>query len=240
MSLLVVYEDRYCSEIDRALRRAVRRDGTLTIARECHSVEGVTNFPRFVRADWQRFRDQGFPVKGKPRPRALLCIADADAVVAQLGITARARPYHEWIARAEDELTTLLRSDTDRPEQVHGALLRWNLESTLIAAYDEPDAMQRLAGVEPLNAERLHEFLHDCTPDPRTVDDNAFTDTFEGSQRCLTALEQRMGWRKLKKGDRRKDDALTWITEHRLDKLVRRVPDLERIAQRVRKIASAL
>lgn len=79
-------------------------------------------------------------MKGKPRPRALICIADADAVVEQLGVTTRARPYSEWLAQAEGELTKLLRSATDRPEQVHGVLLRWNLESTLVAAYDEPEA----------------------------------------------------------------------------------------------------
>lgn len=237
MSLLVVYEDCYYSEIDRALRRVVRRDGVLTVPRECHSVKGVTNFRPFVGAEWRRFRDQGFPMKGKPRPKALLCIADADAVAVQLGVTARAQPYDDWITRAEDEFTRLLRSNTDRPEQVHGALLRWNLESTLIAAYDEPDAMQRLAGEEPVNTKRLDEFLHDCRPDPRTVEDAAFTDTFEGSQKCLMALQEGMQWRRLKKGDRRKDDALTWMTEHRLEKLVARVPDLGRIARRVREIA---
>lgn len=87
---------------------------------------------------------------------------------------------------------------------------------------------------------RLDAFLRRCTPDPRTIVDDAFIDTFEDSQRCLTELGQSMGWHKLKKGDRRKDDALSWITGHRLDKLVSRVPDLERIAQRVREIALAL
>jgi hypothetical protein len=240
MSLLIAYEDHYCSELDRTLRRVVQRGGALMVPRERHPVRGVTNFPGFVRTDWRRFRDHGFPVKGKPRPKALICIADADAVVAELGITARARPYHEWIAQAEDDLTKLLRSESDRPEQVHGALLRWNLESTLIAAYDEPEAMQRLAGAEPMNAGYLDAFLSLCSPDPRTVGDDAFTDTFEDSQGCLMALGRHMEWRKLKKGDRRKDDALSWITGHRLDKLVRRVPDLERIAQRVRQIALAL
>lgn len=240
MSLLLAYEDHYCSELDRAVRRVIRRDGDLAVARELYPVNGVTNFPGFVSADWQRFRDHGFPKKGKPRPRALLCIADADAVVAQLGITPRARPYHEWILQAEEQFTRLLRSKIDRPEQVHGTLLRWNLESTLIAAYDEPEAMQRLAGADPLDTEGLGAFLSRCTPDPRTIVDDAFTDTFEGSQRCLTALERSMGWRKLKKGDSRKDDALTWMANHRLDKLVHRVPDLERIARRVRQIALAL
>lgn len=239
MSLLLAYEDHYCSELDRAVRRVIRRDGDLTVVRDLYPVNGVTNFPRFVSADWPRFRDHGFPKKGKARPRALLCIADADAVT-KLGITARARPYHEWILQAEEQFTKILRSKIDRPEEVHGVLLRWNLESTMIAAYDEPEAMQRLAGVDPFDAEGLEAFLSGCKPDPRTIVDVAFTDTFEGSQRCLTALEQRMGWRKLKKGDSRKDDALTWITRNRLDTLVRRVPDLERIAQRVRQIALAL
>jgi hypothetical protein len=240
MSLLMAYEDHYCIELDRTIRRVVQKDGALAVPREWHSVGGVTNFRGFARNDWQRFRDQGFPKKGKPRPRAVLCIADADAVVAQLAITARSRPYHEWLARAEDAFTKLLREGSDRPEQIHGVLLRWNLESTLIAACDDAEAMRRLAGVEPLHAARLDEFLRRCTPDPRTVDDDAFTDTFEDSQRCLAELGKRMGWRKLKKGDRRKDDALTWMTKHRLDTLVRRVPDLERIAQRVRQLALAL
>jgi hypothetical protein len=239
MSLLLAYEDHYCFELDRALRRVVKEDGALAVPRERHPVRGVTNFPVFVRTDWRRFRDLGFPAKGKPRPKALLCIADADAVVAQLGITTRARPYDEWVTRAEEELTRRLRSETDQPEQVHGALLRWNLESTLIAACDEPDAMQRLAGAAPLNVAHLEAFLSSCTQDPRLFED-AFTDTFEDSQRCLTALGQHMGWRKLKKGDPRKDEALSWITANRIDKLVRRVPDLERIAQRVRQIALAL
>jgi len=239
MILLIAYEDRYCFELDRALRRVGKRDDAAAVARERHSVEGVTNFPGFVRTEWPRFRDQGFPLKGKPRPTALLCIADADAVVAQLGIGARARPYQQWLGQAEDEFTKLLRSQTDRPELVHGALLRWNLESTLIAAYDEHEAMQRLAGMEPMDGKRLDAFLRGCTPNPRTVDDAVFTDTFEDPQRCLEELGRRLGWRKLKKGDRRKDDALDWMTGHRLDKLVRRVPDLERIAQRVRQIASA-
>lgn len=60
------------------------------------------------------------------------------------------------------------------------------------------------------------------------------------TDRCLMDLGHGTGWRKLKKGDPRKDDALRWLTSHRLDKLVRRVPDLERIAQRVRAIALSL
>jgi len=172
--------------------------------------------------------------------KALLCIADADAVVRQLGLTGRTPPYGDWIVQAEAEFTNLLREQTDRPEQVHGALLRWNLESTLIAAYDEREALQRLGGVTPLEETILEAFLTGCAPDPRTISDEDFTDVFDASQRCLAALGQRMGWHKLKKGDSRKDDALAWITGHQLDKLVRRVPDLARIAQRVRQVAEAL
>lgn len=240
VSLLVAYEDSYCYELDRTLRRVVQRDGVLSVPRYFHPVCGVTNFARFVRLEWQTFRDRGFPVTGKPKPTALLCIADADAVVDQLGLTARTQPYDEWIVRAEEEFTNLLREATDRPEQVHGALLRWNLESTLVAAYDEFDALQRLAGVASVDAEKLQAFLTRCTPDPRTVEDEVFTDVFEASQKCLTELGQSMGWHKLKKGDVRKDAALSWITGHQLDKLVRRVPDLGRIAQRVRQVAEAL
>jgi hypothetical protein len=240
MSLLIAYEDHYCQELDRTLRRVVKRDGDLSVPREFHPVDGVTNFPPFVRGDWRRFRDRGFPVKGKPRPTALLCIADADKVVNQLGLAARTRPYHDWIVRAEGEFTNLLRKETDRPEQVHGALLRWNLESTLLAAYDEPEAMQRLAGAAPLDAKGLEAFLTRCTPDPRTVSDDAFTDVFETSQKCLAELGHSMGWRILRKGDVRKDDALSWISDQQLDKLVRRVPDLRRIAQHVREVARGL
>lgn len=240
MSLLLAYEDHYCRELDRTLRRVVQQDGALSVPREFHPVDGVTNFRQFVRVDWRMFRDHGFPVKGKPKPKVLLCIADADAVVDQLGLAARTRPYDEWIVQAEEDFTKLLRKQTDRPEQVHGALLRWNLESTLIAAYDELDALQRLAGAASIDPERIEAFLAACNPDPRKVKDEAFTDQFEASQRCLAELGRSMGWRNLKKGDVRKNDALTWITRNQLDKLVRRVPDLRRIAHRVRQLAREL
>lgn len=239
MSLLVAYEDTYCQELDRTLRRAVQRDEALSVPRDFHPVEGVTKFPRFIGHDWRRFRDHGFPVKGKPRPEAVLCIADADAVASHFGVEAPGRPYAEWVARADQEFTTLLRKETREPDRVHGAVLRWNLESTLIAAHDESEAMQRLAGLELLDTARLDGFLQDCTPDPRSVADEAFTDTFERPQRCIADLATRMGWRRLKKGDVRKDDALAWLTAHQLDKLVRRVPDLDRIARRIREVALA-
>lgn len=237
--LLVAYEDHYCYELDRTLRRVVQRDGPLSIPRERHSVEGVTNFRKFVRHDWRTFRDSGFPSRGKPKPTALLCVADADAVVRQLGIAAQTQPYATWITRAEQQFTDLLRKQTDRPELVHGALLRWNLESTLVAAYDESAALQILAGEPPVDETKLDAFLASCKPDPRMIEDKDFTDVFVDSQRCLAELGRSMGWRRLKKGDDRKDDALKWITSHRLDKLICRVPDLRRIALRIRQVAQA-
>lgn len=240
MSLLIAYEDHYCQALDRTLRRVVKRGGALSVPRDFHPVNGVTNFPPFVRREWQTFRDHGFPIKGKPKPTVVLCIADADKVTNQLGLMPRTRPYNDWVVKAEQEFTQLLRNQTDQPEQVHGALLRWNLESTLLAAYDEREALQQLAGVVDLDAMHHEAFLTRCKPDPRAVEDDAFIDTFDDSQRCLAQLVESMRWRKLKKGDVRKDDALGWISEHRLDKLVRRVPDLDRIAQLVRRIAQAL
>lgn len=200
MTLLVAYEDHYCRELDRALRRVVSRSGRLEVQREFHPVDGVTNFARFVREDWRRFRDQGFPLRGKPKPTVLLCVVDADAVVAQLGVTAKSGSSQDWLAQAEQQVTDILRAETDRPEQVHCALLRWNLESTLIAAHDEPEALNRLAGTQPVRAADLDAFLSKCVPDPRTIADEAFTDSFDDSQRCLRELASSIGWRKLKKG----------------------------------------
>lgn len=240
MSLLLAYEDRYCRELDRTLRRAVKLVGPLRTPRVFHPVNGVTNFRGFVRRRWPLFRDTGFPTPGKPKQEALICIADADVVAAQLGLTAPKPPYGEWILSAEDEFTALLRRESDQPAQVHGALLRWSLESTLIAAFDEHEAMLRLAGSAWLDETGLADFLARCKPDPREITDDEFVDTFDKPQPCLLKLASHLGWRRLKKGDPRKDAALEWTTTHRLDKLLSRVPDLARIAGRIHAIASTL
>ena len=69
--------------------------------------------------------------------------------------------------------------------------------------------------------------------------DRDFIDTFDHPQRCLKDLARSLGWRPLKKGDSRKDEALDWISAARIDKLISRVPDLARVAETVRSAASS-
>lgn len=198
------------------------------------------NFAGFVESQWPQFRKRGFPVAGKPRPRALFCIADADVAAAQLGLTAQSEPHDDWIVEAEAEFTDFLRAKADKPETVHGALLRWNQESLLIAVHDELEAMQRVAGPMPINQSALKDFLGQCTPCPSEVPDARFTNTFDKPQACLAELVRALGWRKLKKGDPRKGEVLRWSSANVLGKLVRRVPDLARIAARFHSIAQSI
>lgn len=234
---MIAYEDRCCSALDLAVRRAVRARGSLAVAREFVPVNGVSNFPGFVRSRWPTYRDTGFPVQGKPRPSMLLCIADADVAAGQLGLPVRDGLPDEWITEAEQAFVELLRSQTDRPELVYGVLLRWSQESLLIAGFDRPGVLQRLSGRRPLDQVALDRFLERCGPDPRTVANEMFTTCFDSPQRCLDEMAKAMRWAKLKKGDTRKDDALDLLSRDDIELLLERVPDLGRCASAVWEMA---
>lgn len=242
MSILIAYEDHYYLALDKALRRVLKRGSPLTIPREHVPVDGVTNFRGFVATKWPLFQDKGFPTGGKRTMQALVCVADADKIAQQLSLTAAPSQgsTKSWVNAVEQEFTAFLRRETDQPDRVHGVVLRWSLESALIAGFDSPDAMKPLAGLALVQPNAFESFLNSCEPNPRTGKDEDFVDTYRFPQRCLKQMEKSLGWRPLKKGDRRKDDALKWLVDHDLDRLVRRVPDLNRIAERIRTIAGGL
>jgi hypothetical protein len=239
-TVLVAYEDRYFEALDTVVRRVGREVAPTNAPREACSVEGVTNFPGFVQQSWPVYRDKGFPKAGKSRPNRLVCVADADKVVRQLQLAVSLPPADgtdAWVEGANQAFTAYLRGRTYRdPEAVHGVVLRWSLESLVIAAYDQPKAMEALAGFQGNHdADRMQAFLRRCGL--YQAHELHFLDRYRDPQGCLVSLCAELGWPTLRKGDARRDEALKQMSGLALTTLIERAPDLVRIAALIREVA---
>lgn len=229
MNVLIAYEDAYHAAFDVAVRRARPK----AVARQLvhHAVEGVDAFPGFVERDWPRFRDVGFPIPGKPKPERLVCVADADVVVAHRGLAISpglARGSDAWLDAVDAAFTAQLRGQlAQNPDEVHGIAVRWSYESLVIASVGVDPALSRLAGLNgQVDPKKLSDFLGQCKPDPRTTTDFS---VFGNPQGCLEQLARNQGWKLFKKGDDRKDQAVEELSRNHLPLLLQRVPDLQRI-----------
>ena len=113
--------------------------------------------------------------------------------------------------------------------QIHGVLVRWSYESLVLAGFDVEVVLTTLGGLSSVDHATLDEHLAACRPDPRTIPPDEFMEAFRNPQGCLEGLARSAGWRRLKKGDPRKDQAVAQLSQSDLERLVGRVPDLIRV-----------
>jgi hypothetical protein len=236
---LVAWEDKYCVALHSATGRILRARAVdpaaavPVILRD--TTRGNGTFERYVRTTWPNVRPAGLPAD-KGAIDHLVCVVDGDRLHDLLRGKVPRPPQTiddiaGWHEQAERTWQAHLRSccDPSGPAQatVHGVVLRWARESIALAAYDAPSARSVLAIVDD---PRLSEILAKCTPDPRTVADARFTETFRKPLECLRLVR---GGLVLDKASPEIDDAISALSKNGLATLRARVPDLTRIADLV-------
>lgn len=201
-----------------------------------HTTEGNGRFAHYVDSTWPRVRPGGLPVDKGPIDH-LVCVIDGDR--AHERVKEIARPPKDpaattaWHQDAEAAWTAWLRQrcPTDGPPAttVHGVVLRWSKESVLLAGYDQPATSEHLAlDVEHPDVTAMLETA--CTPDPRTVADGAFADTFHQPFDCVNQLRKARKLTAVAKNAPEIDDAIRDLTRQSLSMIRTRVPDLARLA----------
>ena len=234
--VLVVWEDKNFESLDVASKRLVRAlaaDPTAIAPIVLgHTARGNGVFERYVETTWPVAKARGLPRDAYPIDH-LICVVDGDRLHDLLRGEVNRAPddaaeVSVWHQRAERSWQTYLRDrcPTDGPASttVHGIVLRWAKESAALAGYDQP--MSRAALDLPVG-DRANAVLSKCSPDPRTVPDDRFTDTFRKPLGCLRLLRPD---RTLDKMSPEIDDAIKAFAKHQPLLLRARVPDLARIA----------
>lgn len=243
--VLLVWEDKYFETLHTTATRLLRAVATESASSVptivSHTARGNGVFERYVQTTWPKARSAGVP--GDPRPfHHLVCIVDGDKLHELLrGHLSRPPTASDdvlsWHEGAERAWQTYLheRCPADGPpiSTVHGVVLRWSRESVALAGYDQAAARTSLG---LLDGTALTTVLAKCTPDPRTVPTEHFTESFRRPLECLRLLR---GGRVLDKTAPEIDDAIKALGKHSLDVLRTRVPDLARIADLVWRLHGA-
>lgn len=241
--ILVVWEDDFWEPLGGMMKRLVRSLAPVPDAQAptvlFHTTRSNSAFERYARTTWPAVRSRGLPTDPGLIDH-LLCIVDGDRLHDLLP-TLIPHPPGEvdavsmWHAAAERAWQERLRATCDPGgppvTTVHGAVLRWNKESLLLAGYDQPTMEVHL----DLSAEHpaVAASLADCTPRPQDVEDQRFTDTFRRPSGCLERLRKARGLGALHKNAPEIDDALRMLSRESLPKIRVRVPDIGRIALRI-------
>jgi len=240
--ILLCWEDKNYQAIDRAFRR-VRRHFSSQVSGECQapalfpfSVRGHGGFQPFINNDWPIAHSRGLLKSAGPIDHTI-CIADADRATECCDIEKPPKPPEstdDWIRKANVLWTERLRGWTDQaPDRIHGCFIRWNRESIVIAGFDNPAVLTRLADGNKYNTEELATFLKQCGPDPSKMPLDKFVDEFRTPTGCLAEMIEAMKLRPRKKTDQSCDDAINEISKRDILKLSERVPDLTCIARLV-------
>jgi hypothetical protein len=240
--VLILWEDRYCDGLDRFLRgavRFVRRHRAIAPPQIFpHAVRGWGNFKPFVHHDWPRMRRAGWKLpsdlRGSGPVDYLLCVADADAAAECCrGLGSCHDDTDLWVRMANERWTTELRANAQVDAQrIHGCFVRWSRESLLIAGFDSPRALARLADGRKFDAAGLATFLGSCQPSPKETDDDLFVERFRSPGECLKKMLAAGGFPPLRKNAVPVEDALKELSrEPDLERVLLRVPDLLCLAE---------
>ena len=185
---------------------------------------------------WPAVRSKGLPADPLPINH-LVCVVDADRLHDLLPARVPHPPGEvdaiaAWHAAASREWQEHLRTQCDPSgpptATVHGVVLRWAKESLLLAGYDQP-AMKTHLDVDAEDPE-VAPILARCTPRPRDIADDRFTDTYCRPSNCLKLLREARKLGALHKSAPEIDDALRALARESLAKLRDRVPDIAHIA----------
>ncbi len=238
--VLVVWEDAEWKVLGALMKRIVQVTAPpATVQYPAvlgHTVEGNGRFAHYVESTWPRVRSGGLVLDKGPIDH-LVCVIDGDR--AHELVAAISKPPKDaatvgaWHLQAEAAWTTWLRqrcAAAGPPSTtVHGVVLRWAKESVLLAGYDQPALAAHLE-IEPDHPDVVAALRDDCTPDPRTVADAAFVDTFRQPLRCTDLLGKARKLPPIDKNAPEIDDAIRDLTRQSLSIVRARVPDLARLA----------
>lgn len=231
-SVVVVYEDEYCEELHRLVKRLRKesgRGGVLEPATATGTGGFQRDLPRILRTPLR------FP---KAPPDLVICVGDADTP-ANLVEGAPLPPggaTDRWVAEFEAHWReTLIKKARLSPadgERVRTIVLRWNQESVLVAA---PAAIVDYARRYDREAP-VRSLLAACDPSPLGLADAAFVDTYRHPGRCINDLMRAIfPARKYKKG-RDNDDILRdhiLPSPERVAEVRARCPDLVRLVDAI-------
>lgn len=242
--VLVVWEDRYFDALHGVLKAALARresvPGALRSQLAADSANTNSAFARYAGETWPRVSAVGTPRDPRPLDHVLFVI-DGDAIHRLIPVTAKrpskAADVPRWHHEAEAAWSHYLRSQAGSrvaSTTVHGLVLRWSRESVVLAGWDGPSVSAALSiDVEHADVKRA---LAACDPNPLRVDPARFTDHFRAPFDCLNNLRRARGIAALDKNDPEVDGALRSMPLSELSLIETRVPDLTRLAERVRSL----
>lgn len=233
--LLIVWEDdlyKSSARVVDRLARASSNSSQSALELIHHTSRSNGNFGNYVENTWPRAKLNGTPVNPGSIEH-LICVVDADKLHEVLpGCDApSAGDIEEWHRSAsqlwEQHLRSRARASSAPETSVHGVVLRWNKESIVLAGYDTP-AVEKHLGFSITNSS-VEEVLSACNPDPRTVREEIFSNTYRKPLTCLRSLREGEGLSRLSKNAIQIEDALKDLVRDS-SQIARRMPDLSRIA----------
>lgn len=239
---VVCWEDRYFEGLDVVLRRIRRHENASLFpepAIKSETVKGHGGFVDYIRKDWPIALRRGIPGFGVPD--YLLCVADADSAsqVCRGISTPPLGNSDDWCEQANQTWTASLRGlAAQESERVFGFFLRWSRESVLIAGFDEPAMIERLAnGAFSLHKQTFEAFLQSCLPEPRSI--QRFVDAYTKPNRCFDGLVEALGHKSLRKTDPKVEDTLKQFPRSPGESLLSRLPDLVGMAREINRLSQS-
>lgn len=240
--VLVAVEDTYYQPMERIIRRACESEDGVNLRHlvKFLPVQGDGGFGKFINRDFNIAISGGIPKFGKVE--GLCCILDADSAGRSLGVdkppidSAGLEEWHE--SASEAFRAKLIGWGVPEDFPLHGVLLRWNLESVILATYDrwwEPNALRAL-GIQATNPSvKWEERLKSCRLDPRSVEDTEFVSQWRSPGKCVNDLIQALGGGQLAKKDPRRTDLINAVTKHKsdLESILARLPDVAHAAKSI-------
>jgi hypothetical protein len=231
--IAIAWEDRYWEPLHDVLvrrREAHRPAGTTdNIDFLPFPVLGNGGFGRFITVDWPTAHAKGFP--NEPGPiEHVICVADADALHPH--VPRMAPPpllpaaVGAWLAIAEPQFLGHLRAKSHHPATVHAVMLRWAKESLTLAAYDRPQAGDKL-GLQ-IQHPAVQKYLAACARPPGSIPDAEFTDTFRQPVDCIDGALRAQGLSPVGKGSFF-DDVIRALSGNDLAVVCARVRDVDRL-----------
>lgn len=237
--ILVVWEDERHQALDELVRERTPATGQLELL--FYGTGGNRNFQGFATARWPDVRAKGLPTNPGAIHHAI-CVVDGDRLrefVSSVGvIPVSAADIPRWHSHAETEWQKWLDGYYgSSPSGLHGIVLRWAKESIVLAAYDDSLAKTAVGLDVRLSGASAH--ISSCVPSPPSVPDADFTNTFRDPLTCIRDLFLANGRQCPRKNNPVYDDLIRDIARHRVTAVYDRVPDIDRVVQKVQQLAGS-
>jgi len=256
--VVVALEDKLNGPLVRLLRRTVSyfKHEFNHVMVVFDSVRGQGGFEKFVKASLPLAASKGWVAANRivlSNVSAAVCVLDADKAHKLLGC--QSCPPGDttgWLRDTEQEFGTWLQRRWAGSAQVtiKPVLLRWNLESTLLATFESWTTDDVLNLLAPLTAtgsmgEAGDLFLSSkClisghAADPRSLLTEDFTTRLRRPLQCTDDYLSALGIGGVFKGDPKWDEVMSHVTKQApvIQRVSSRVPDVARIAQAIIELA---